>query len=165
MTKYVAEILKQLGINYEDYRIENHRDEGSGETWITLHPKSDLSAESNLADRINKLSESAFGKYKIIWDENSCYLNVLGELEINSNGVQLFPLPTNEKPAIFSQDYILKTWKEYKDTETSPNYCGDQNNGVIKEEEKRELPKKLEPYEKFIRAFACVWGRNPCEED
>ena len=38
MTKYVAEILKQLGIDYKQYNIRNHRDEESGETWITLHP-------------------------------------------------------------------------------------------------------------------------------
>jgi hypothetical protein len=34
MTKYVAEILKQLGIDYKLYNIRNHRDEESGETWM-----------------------------------------------------------------------------------------------------------------------------------
>ena len=115
MTRYVAEILKQLGINYEDYLIKNHWDEESGETWITLHPKSDLSAGSNLADKLKHLSDSLFGKYKIIWDENSCYLKVLGKLEINSNGVQVFPIPTTDRPAIFSKEFILRTWEENKE--------------------------------------------------
>lgn len=34
MTKYVAEILKQLGIDYHQYDIRNHSDEESGETWM-----------------------------------------------------------------------------------------------------------------------------------
>lgn len=114
-TKYVVEILRQLDINYEEYRIENHWDEESGETWITLHPRSEWRNESNLIDRLNKLSQCAYGKYKIYWDENSCYLNIVGKLEINSKGMQVYPIPTNEKPALFSREFILKTWKENRE--------------------------------------------------
>jgi hypothetical protein len=32
--QYVAEILKQLGIDYHQYDIRNHSDEESGETWM-----------------------------------------------------------------------------------------------------------------------------------
>lgn len=110
MTNYIVEILKQLGIDYRDYNIQNHWDDESGETWITLHPKEDWREAEGLG-RIRKLSQAAFGKYKIYWDEDSCYLNIVGVLEINSKGEQVFPLPV-DKPALFSQEYILKTWRE-----------------------------------------------------
>lgn len=115
MTKYIAEILRQLGINYEDFRIEKHWDEESGETWITLHPKSDWRSEYKMADKLFKLGHSAYGEYKIYWDEISCYLNIIGKLEINSKGEQVFPLPTKDSPAKFSTEFIIKTWENNRE--------------------------------------------------
>lgn len=120
MTKYVAEILRQLGINYEEYRIENHWDEESGETWITLHPRSDWRDEPSFFHQLNKLSQCAFGEYKIYWDKNSCYLKIVGKLEINSKGMQVFPLPTSEKPAKFNSEFILKTWENNREYVPDP---------------------------------------------
>ena len=53
MTKYIAEILRQLGIDYEEYRTENHWDEESGETWTPglARPRSCLLPKSILALR------------------------------------------------------------------------------------------------------------------
>lgn len=96
MTKYIAEILKQLGIDYKQYNIQNHSDEESGESWITLHPKSMASDNASLGSKIDALYEGAFGKYKIYWDEKSCYLKITGILEIYPNGEQVFPTPTVE---------------------------------------------------------------------
>ena len=127
MTKYVAEILKRLGINYEDYRIENHWDEESGDSWITLHPQFDWREDPNPVNRLNKLSQCTWGRYKIYWDEDSCFLNITGILEINSNGLQVFPIPTNERPALFSKEFILKTWEENKDFVPDSNPNGDYN--------------------------------------
>lgn len=114
MTKYIPEILKRLGINYEDYRIENHWDEESGDTWITLHPQSDWREEPNPFNYLTKLGQCTWGRYKIYWDEDSCYLNIIGKLEINSKGIQVFPIPTSDSPALFSKEFIIKTWKENK---------------------------------------------------
>ena len=111
MTKYVAEVLKQLGIDYQKYDIRNHSDEESGETWITLHSKSEVCDNVSLKSKLDVLFEGAYGKYKIYWDENSCYLNIVGILEIYSNGEQLFPTPTVDKPAMFSKEYVLELWK------------------------------------------------------
>ena len=112
MTKYVAEILKQLGIDYQKYNICNHLDEESGETWTTLHPKSGVSDKASLNSKIDALYEGAYGKYKIYWDEKSCYLKIAGILEIYPNGEQIFPTPMADKPAMFSKDYILELWKD-----------------------------------------------------
>ena len=114
MTKYIAEILKEIGIDYQEYNIQNHCNDESGETWITLHPKKDWQSASNLIDNLQSLSQSAFGKYKIFWEEHSCYINIVGVLEINSDGVQVFPLPTQDKPALFSQKHIQEMWKMNK---------------------------------------------------
>jgi len=111
MTKYVAEILKQLGIDYKQYDIRNHCNEESGETWVTLHPKSGVRKNASLESKIDALFEGAYGKYKIIWDEKSCYLKISGILEIYPNGEQVFPTPMVDKPAVFSKDYILELWK------------------------------------------------------
>jgi len=111
MTKYVAEILKQLGIDYKQYNLRNHRDEESGETWITLHPKTDWREAQNGFERAIRLYQNAFGKFKIYWDEKSCYLKITGILEIYPNGEQVFPTPLVGKPAMFSKDYILELWK------------------------------------------------------
>ncbi len=115
MTKYVAEILKQLGIDYKLYNIRNHRDEESGETWITLHPRTDWREAQSVLERADKLYQKAFGKYKVYWDEKSCYLKISGILEIYPNGEQVFPTPTVDKPAMFSKDYILELWKNNQD--------------------------------------------------
>ena len=115
MTRYIAEILKKLGIDYQKYDIKNHMDEESGETWITLHPNSNIKANSSMKSKVDSIFEGSFGKYKIYWDEKSCYLNIIGILEINSNGEQIFPLPTLDKPALFSKDYILELWKNSQD--------------------------------------------------
>ena len=115
MTKYVAEILKQLGIDYQKYDIRNHCDEESGETWITLHPKSEVCDNVNLKSKLDVLFEGAYGKYKIYWDENSCYLKIVGILEIFPNGEQVFPTPMVDKPAMFSKEYILELWKNNRD--------------------------------------------------
>ena len=115
MTKYVAEILKQLGIDYKLYNICNHRDEESGETWITLHPRTDWREAQSVLERADKLYQKAFGKYKVFWDEKSCYLKILGILEIYPNGEQVFPTPMVDKPAMFSKDYILDLWKNNQD--------------------------------------------------
>ena len=125
MTKYIAEILKHLGINYEAYRIENHRDEESGDIWITLYPQSDWREEHNTFNRLSKLGQCAWGEYKIYWDEDSCYLNIIGKLEINSNGIQVFPIPTSDSPALFSKEFILKTWEENKEHVPDPCSNGD----------------------------------------
>ena len=114
MTKYIAIILNKLGINYQKYDIQDHWDEESGETWITLHPKTDWKDAPEGLDKIRKLSQKTFGQYKIYWDENSCYVNVIGILEINSKGIQVFPLPTMDRPALFSQTDILRLWRETK---------------------------------------------------
>lgn len=114
MTKYVAEILKKLGIDYQQYDIHDHWNEESGETWLTLHPKDDWRSAPEGLSRIHKLSQCAFGQYKVYWDENSCYINVVGMLEINSQGVQVSPLPTKDRPALLSQTDILKIWSENK---------------------------------------------------
>ena len=113
MTKYVAEILKQLGIDYKQYDIRNHCDEESGETWVTLHPihtNLDESKESSLGEKITALRESVVGRYTIRWGEDNCYLKISGILEINSDGQQVFPTPMVDKPAMFSKDYILELW-------------------------------------------------------
>lgn len=115
MTKYVAEILKQLGIDYKLYNIRNHRDEESGETWITLHPRTDWREAQSVLERADKLYQKAFGKYKVYWDEKSCYLKISGILEIYPNGEQVFPTPTVDKPAMFSKDYILELRKNNQD--------------------------------------------------
>lgn len=112
MTKYVAEIFKKLGIDYQQYDIHDHWNEESGETWLTLHPKNDWRDAPEGLSRIHKLSQCAFGQYKVYWDEDSCYINVVGLLEINSQGVQVFPLPTSDRPALFTQSDILKIWRE-----------------------------------------------------
>ena len=125
MTKYVAEILKRLGINYEDYRIENHWDEESSDTWITLHPQFDWREDPTLFNRLSQLGQCAWGAYKIYWDEDSCYLNIIGKLEINSNGIQVFPIPTSDRPALFSKELILKTWEENKEHIPDPCSNGD----------------------------------------
>ena len=135
MTKYVAEILKRLNINYEDYRIENHWDDESGDTWITLHPKFDWREESNIKNRLTKLGQCTWGSYKIYWDEDSCYLNIIGKLEINSNGTQVFPLPTNDSPALFSKEFILKTWEENKDYVPDPSSSEDYETDEADEED------------------------------
>ena len=114
MTKYVAEILKKIGIDYQEHNIQDHCNDESGETWITLHPKKDWQSAANLIDKLESLSQSAFGNYKIYWDEHSCYFNIVGVLEINSDGVQVFPLPTQDKPALFSQKHIQEMWKMNK---------------------------------------------------
>lgn len=111
MTKYVAEILKQLGVDYQKYNICNHRDEESGETWITLHPKAGIKDSASLKSKLEALYEGAYGKYKIYWDEKSCYLKIAGILEIYPNGEQIFLTPMVGKPAMFSKDYILELWK------------------------------------------------------
>ena len=111
MTKYVAEILKQLGIDYKLYNIRNHRDEESGETWITLHPRTKVKDNASLKSKLDALYEGAYGKYKIYWDEKSCYLKISGIMEIYPNGEQVFPTPMVDKPAMFSKDYILELWK------------------------------------------------------
>ena len=111
MTKYIAEILKQLGIDYKQYIIRYHNDEESGETWITLHPKSMAIDNASLRSKIDALYEGAFGKYKICWDKKSCYLKISGILEIYPNGEQVFPTPMVDKPAMFSKEYILELWK------------------------------------------------------
>ena len=115
MTKYVAEILKQLGIYYEDYGIQNHRDEESGEVWITLHPNKNCRELSSLGEKVNTLHDSMYGKYKVYWDENSCYLNIVGIIEIGVNGKQLYPIPMRGRPALFTQDYILDLWNNNRE--------------------------------------------------
>ena len=65
MTRYIAEILKKLGIDYQKYDIKNHMDEESGETWITLHPNSNIKANSSMKSKLDSLFEGSFGKYKI----------------------------------------------------------------------------------------------------
>lgn len=111
MTKYVAEILKQLGIDYQKYNICNHMDEESGEKWITLHPKSGIKDNASLKSKL----ETLYGKYKVYWGENSCYLKISGVLEIRPDGEQIFPTPMVDKPAMFSQKYILDLWKNNQD--------------------------------------------------
>ena len=115
MTKYVAEILKQLGIDYKQYNIRNHRDEESGETWITLHPRTKVKDNAFLKSKLDALYEGAYGKYKIYWDEKSCYLKISGIMEIYPNGEQVFPTPMVDKPAMFSKDYILELWKNHQE--------------------------------------------------
>lgn len=124
MTRYVAEILKHCGINFEDYDIQNHWDDESGETWITLHPKSDWREEPDFFKRLRRLTQCAFGKYKIYWDENSCFINIVGKLKINASGIQVFPLPTQDRPAMFSKEFILKTWEENRDYVSSSDLEG-----------------------------------------
>ena len=115
MTKYIAEILKQLGIDYKQYNIRYHCDKESGETWITLHPKTDWREAQNGFERAIRLYQNAFGKFKIYWDEKSCYLKITDILEIYPNGEQVFPTPLVDKPAMFSKDYILELWKNNQD--------------------------------------------------
>lgn len=114
MTKYVAEILKKLGIDYQQYDIHDHWNEESGETWLTLHPKNDWRDAPEGLSRIHKLSQCAFGQYKVYWDEDRCYINVVGLLEISPQGIQVSPLPTKDRPALLSQTDILKIWSENK---------------------------------------------------
>ena len=116
MTKYIAEILKKLGIDYKQYNIRYHCDEESGETWITLHPKFEVSDNASLKSKLDALYEGAYGKYKIYWDESCCYINIVGILEINQNGEQVYPTPMVDKPAMFSKDYILDLWKNNQES-------------------------------------------------
>ncbi len=111
MTKYVADILKQLGIDYKQYNIRNHWDEESGDTWVTLHPNIDWRNYSSMIERSTALYDCTFGKYTIRWGEDNCYLKISGILKIGADGYQIYPLPRTDKPALFSQEYILDLWK------------------------------------------------------
>lgn len=133
MTKYIARILKQLGIDYQEYDIHNHWDEESGATWITLHSKSDWKMQQKMVDKLDALYQRAYGKYQIYWDKYSCYLKISGLLEINSEGIQVFPLPTSKKPALFSQEYIIKMWKDNKEYVSNPHHHGDCESDEEKE--------------------------------
>lgn len=106
MTKYIAEILRQLGINYEEYRTENHWDEESGETWITLHPRSDWRDEPRFFNQLNKLSQCAFGVYKIYWNKNSCYLNIVGSSKLIQKACKFFLcLPARNLQSLLRNSY------------------------------------------------------------
>lgn len=114
MTKYVAEILKQLGIDYKQYDIRYHSDEESGDTWATLHPihtHIDEHKDSSLGEKITTLRESVVGRYTVRWGDDNCYLKISGILEINSDRQQVYPTPMVDKPAMFSKDYIFDLWK------------------------------------------------------
>ena len=111
MTKYVAEILKQLGIDYHQYDIRNQSDEESGETWITLHAKSEVKSDSSIRSKLDNLYEGVYGRYRIFWDEKSCYIKIVGLLEINANGQQVYPTPLVDRPALFTKEDIMELWE------------------------------------------------------
>ncbi len=112
MTKYVAEILKQLGIDYQQYDIRNHFDEESRTTWITLHTKSEVKSDSSIRSKLDNLYEGVYGKYRIFWDKRSCYIKIVGLLEIDANGQQVYPTPLVDKPALFTKEDIMELWEK-----------------------------------------------------
>ena len=115
MTKYVAEILKQLGIDYQQYDIRNHFDEESRTTWITLHTKSEVKSDSSIRSKLDNLYEGVYGRYRIFWDEKSCYIKIVGLLEINANGQQVYPTPLVDRPALFTKEDIMELWERNQD--------------------------------------------------
>lgn len=119
MTKYIAEILKLLGVDYLDYKIDNFWEESTNKNIISLLPKN---KEYNPDDVIT-----------IYWEEDSCYLHIENNLEIDEYGhisvanplFKEFSLPVFNLS--LSPEDILKLWQNNKESIT----CFDERFGSI----------------------------------
>ena len=151
MTKYVAEILRQLGINFKEYEISYHRDEESGDEWYSFHPNNaKRDKPSNLRDKLVALEEGVYGKYIVRWDENSCYLKVNSIIEISPNGKQLYPTPMVDKPALFSQQYIWDLWNNNREYISIPNT----------NEEVKTCKVSMEDFQRMKESIVCYDWRE-----
>lgn len=110
MTKYVAEILKLLDVDYMDYKIDNFWEESTDKNIITLLPKN---KKYNPDDVIT-----------IYWEEDSCFLHIENNLEIDEFGHisvanPLFkPLSLPVFNLSLMPEEILELWKNNKESIT-----------------------------------------------
>lgn len=79
MTKYIAEILNILGVDYSEYIIYNYWEESTDKNIISLVPKDkDYHTDDILT---------------IYWEEDSCYLHIENNIEIDEYGHISFANP------------------------------------------------------------------------
>lgn len=113
MTKYVFDILSDLGINISSYIVQEYWNDK--EQLYTICLKRDVPLEGTLLDKIKALNNNVCGDYKILHNKDiNCFLEVISSqgilLKIDSNGNTIVPMPIRQS-CVFNKEHVLSLWK------------------------------------------------------